>query len=124
MKRVSGLRFACVSQFTLESGITLKNVAISYKALGHLNASGDNAIIICHPMIGHPDFCTWWEPLTSGKDHVLDADKYFIICLTWLGSPYGSAGPLTARDGDPKLGSYGPDFPIATIRDDVKYDTT
>jgi homoserine O-acetyltransferase/O-succinyltransferase len=36
-----------------------------------------------------------------------------------LGSPYGSASPVTI---DPHTGeNYGPEFPLVTIRDDVKY---
>ncbi|KAI4605544.1 hypothetical protein J4E80_010606 [Alternaria sp. BMP 0032] len=36
-----------------------------------------------------------------------------------LGSPYGSASPVTAKDGDVSLGPYGPEFPLTTVRDDV-----
>jgi homoserine O-acetyltransferase/O-succinyltransferase len=42
------------------------------------------------------------------------------VCLNSLGSPYGSASPVTSKDGDPALGHYGPEFPLTTIRDDVK----
>jgi homoserine O-acetyltransferase/O-succinyltransferase len=37
-----------------------------------------------------------------------------------LGSPYGSASPVTCKDGDPSRDRYGPEFPLTTIRDDVK----
>ncbi|KAH8667374.1 Alpha/Beta hydrolase protein [Tricladium varicosporioides] len=36
-----------------------------------------------------------------------------------LGSPYGSASPVTYKDGNPANERYGPEFPLTTIRDDV-----
>ena len=43
-----------------------------------------------------------------------------------FGFPKGSAGkegrsPVTAKDGDPAKDRYGPEFPLTTIRDDVRY---
>jgi len=38
-----------------------------------------------------------------------------------LGSPYGSASPVTCKDGNPKNERYGPEFPLTTIRDDVNF---
>lgn len=49
-----------------------------------------------------------------------DVTRFFVICLNSLGSPYGSASPVTNINGDPNLGQYGPEFPLTTIRDDVK----
>jgi homoserine O-acetyltransferase/O-succinyltransferase len=50
-----------------------------------------------------------------------DATRFFIVCLNSLGSPYGSASPVTSKDGAINEGRYGPKFPLTTIRDDVKY---
>ena len=54
----------------------------------------------------------------SGR--AFDMTRFFVVCLNSLGSPYGTASPVTWVDGDPKRGRYGPDFPLTTIRDDVK----
>lgn len=116
------LHYACVDTFELESGVSLKNVPVSFMAIGELNMSGDNAIVVCHPLIGHPDFRIWWNPLIGEDGHTFNVKEYFIICLTMLGSAYGSAGPLTVRNGDPESGLYGPEFPLTTVRDDVKLD--
>lgn len=49
---------------------------------------------------------------------VFDPNLYFIICINTLGSPYGSASPLTVNSLTNSI--YGPDFPYVTIRDTVK----
>ena len=54
-----------------------------------------------------------------GPGKAFDTSKFFIFCGNALGSPYGSASPVTINPdtGEP----YGPEFPLVTIRDDVKY---
>jgi homoserine O-acetyltransferase len=54
-----------------------------------------------------------------GRGKAFDPNRFFIICSNTLGSPYGSASPVTIN---PETGkSYGPEFPPTTIRDDVRY---
>ena len=61
-----------------------------------------------------------WGPL-MGPGRAFDPTKFFIICCNVLGSPYGTASPVTLN---PETNvSYGPEFPLATIRDDVRYET-
>ncbi|KAL8632591.1 hypothetical protein Q9189_001743 [Teloschistes chrysophthalmus] len=108
-----------VPQFTLESGVILYNVPVAYSVRGHLAPKADNAIVICHALSGSADVGDWWGPLIGGNGRALDITRFFIVCLNSLGSPYGSASPVTNIDGDPKKGRYGPDFPLTTIRDDV-----
>jgi homoserine acetyltransferase len=59
-----------------------------------------------------------WGPLI-GPGKAFDTSKFFIFCGNALGSPYGSASPVTLNPdtGEP----YGPEFPLVTIRDDVRY---
>jgi homoserine acetyltransferase len=59
-----------------------------------------------------------WGPLI-GPGKAFDTSKFFIFCGNALGSPYGSASPVTVNP-DTKT-NYGPEFPLVTIRDDVKY---
>ena len=106
--------------FELESGVTLRNVPVAYTTRGTLNAAGDNAMVICHALTGSADVSDWWGPLLGGPGRAFDVSRFFIICLNSLGSPYGSASPVTAKDGDPSRGRYGPEFPLTTIRDDVR----
>lgn len=110
-----------VPQLELEFGGSLKNIPVAYTAHGALSPTGDNAIVICHALSGSADVDIWWQSLLNyGERAALDTSKYFIVCMNCLGSPYGTASPLTDRDGDLSLGSYGPDFPVTSIRDDVR----
>lgn len=112
--------FAIVPEFTLESGVTLRNVPVAYKTYGKLSPSQDNAMVICHALTGSADVGDWWGPLLGGPGKAFDLSRFFVVCINSLGSPYGSGSPVTARDGDPSQGLYGPEFPLTTVRDDVK----
>lgn len=53
-----------------------------------------------------------------GPGKAFDSSRFFIYCGNVMGSPYGSASPLSI---DPETGKpYGPEFPATTIRDDVR----
>ncbi|KAF9910811.1 homoserine O- acetyltransferase [Linnemannia zychae] len=114
---------AIVPEFTFDSGATIRNVPVAYKTWGALNDAGDNCMLICHPLSRSVDVEDWWINLMGkctleGKGKVIDETKFFIICLNCMGSPYGSASSLTIN---PDTGArYGPEFPLATIRDDCR----
>jgi homoserine O-acetyltransferase/O-succinyltransferase len=108
-----------VPSFTLESGVVLKNVPVAYKTFGRLAPSRDNAMVICHALTGSADVGDWWGPLLGGPGKAFDISRFFVVCINSLGSPYGTASPVTNKDGDPDQGHYGPEFPLTTIRDDV-----
>ena len=116
---VSEQDFAIVPSFTLESGVTLQNVPVAYTTRGQLSQNGDNALVICHALSGSADVADWWGPLLGGPGQAFDTTRFFIVCLNSLGSPYGSASPMTLKDGTDS-DRYGPEFPLTTIRDDVK----
>ncbi|CAI6091250.1 unnamed protein product [Clonostachys chloroleuca] len=112
-------KIAIIPEFKLESGGILYNVPVAYTTRGKLSPEGDNAMVICHALTGSADVGDWWGPLLGRSGKAFDETKFFIICMNSLGSPYGSASPVTARDGDATKGRYGPEFPLTTIRDDV-----
>ncbi|KAF9574553.1 homoserine O- acetyltransferase [Mortierella alpina] len=115
--------FAIVPEFKLESGFTIRQVPVAYKTWGVLNETGDNCMLICHPLTRSVDVEDWWSMLmggcsNEGEGKAIDETKFFVVCLNVMGSPYGSASPLTT---DPDTGKrYGPEFPLATIRDDCR----
>ena len=113
-------QIAIIPSFTLESGVVLYNVSVAYTTRGRLSENRDNALVICHALSGSADVADWWGPLLGGQGQAFDMTRFFVVCLDSLGSPYGSASPVTNKNGDPKLGRYGPEFPLTTIRDDVK----
>ncbi len=102
--------------FELESGERLRAVEIAWRRWGTLNATGDNAILICHALTGSADADDWWPGLI-GPGQALDPAKHFIVCSNVLGGCYGTSGPLHAHpaDGEP----WGSRFPQFTIRDMV-----
>ncbi|KAL8992159.1 MAG: hypothetical protein Q9169_007322 [Polycauliona sp. 2 TL-2023] len=106
-------------EFTLESGVILYNVPVAYSTRGKLAPDGGNVLVICHALSGSADVSDWWGPLVGGNGRAFDTTRFFVVCLNSLGSPYGSASPVTSINGDPHQGRYGPDFPLTTIRDDV-----
>ncbi|CAG8717461.1 42263_t:CDS:10 [Gigaspora margarita] len=113
---VHGQRIVILPEFTLESGYTLHRVPVAYKTWGKLNTDRDNVMVICHALTGSADVQDWWGPLI-GKGRAFDPTKYFIFCGNVLGSPYGTASPVTTN---PNTGNiYGPEFPLTTPRDDT-----
>ncbi|KAJ2984559.1 hypothetical protein NUW58_g5997 [Xylaria curta] len=113
-------QISVIPSFTLESGVTLHNVPLAYTTRGKLSADADNVMVICHALTGSADVSDWWGPLIGGPGRAFDTSRFFVVCMNSLGSPYGTASPVTAKDGNPEKGNYGPEFPLTTIRDDVK----
>ena len=101
----------------LESGRMLVRPTLHYALYGRLNATRDNAVLVCHALSGSARVGSWWpEVFASGA--VLSLDHDFVICINLLGSCYGSTGPGSV---DPETGLvYGPDFPLVSIRDNVR----
>lgn len=101
----------------LESGRTLAQPTLHYAVYGKLNASRDNAVLICHALSGSARVGDWW-PEVFAPGALLSLDHDFVICINLLGSCYGSTGPGSV---DPDSGLvYGPDFPLVSIRDNVR----
>ncbi|KAG9127946.1 homoserine O- acetyltransferase [Ceratobasidium sp. 392] len=114
---VDDQNYEIIPDFELECGRVLHDVPVAYKTFGKLNKAADNVMIICHAFTGSADVEDWWGPLL-GQGKVFDPNRFFIFCANVLGSPYGSASPVTIN---PETGEpYGPEFPITTIRDDVR----
>ncbi|KAF7324894.1 AB hydrolase-1 domain-containing protein [Mycena kentingensis (nom. inval.)] len=106
-----------VPEFTLECGSVLKQAPVAYKTWGRLNETRDNVMVICHALTGSADVEDWWGPL-MGRNKAFDPTRFFVFCANTLGSPYGSASPITTNPDTGK--PYGPSFPPTTIRDDVR----
>ncbi|KAF5343913.1 hypothetical protein D9758_012109 [Tetrapyrgos nigripes] len=106
-----------VPSFILECGAELRDVPVAYKTWGTLNGARDNVMVICHAFTGSADIIDWWGPL-MGVGKAFDPRRWFIFCGNVLGSPYGTASPVTINS-DTGM-NYGPDFPPTSIRDDVK----
>ncbi|KAI8849223.1 homoserine O-acetyltransferase [Chytridium lagenaria] len=114
---VNNQKIAVLADFETESGIPLKDIPVAYKTWGTLNSDGSNCMVICHALSGSADVEDWWGPLL-GPGRAFDPSVFFIFCGNVFGSPYGSFAPVTIN---PETGKpFGPEFPLMTIRDDVR----
>jgi homoserine O-acetyltransferase len=102
-----------IENFTLESGVILKNVQVTYHTYGTYNRLKNNVVWICHALTANSDPYEWW-PKVCGKDGFFNEEEHFIICANILGSCYGTTGPLTE---DEKGEYYYDEFPQITTRD-------
>ncbi len=109
-------KFVEVGDLNCASGDILKNVQVCYETWGDLNASADNAILVCHALSGDSHCIGWWDRLV-GPGKPIDTDHYFVICSNALGGCQGTTGPSSiAPDGKP----YGSRFPFISVQNMVE----
>lgn len=113
--------------FTCDSGHTLPGFTLRYESYGRLNATADNAVLVCHALSGD-HHCAgfhqlsdrkagWWNNII-GPGKALDTNRYYVLCCNVLGGCQGSTGPSSIN---PETGqAYGTSFPLVTIRDMVR----
>ncbi len=111
------LQVYVIPSFTFESGTTLENVPVGFRSWGRLNHAADNVIVIGHSLTSDTNVAKWWERCI-GSGRALDTDRYFVVCLNVIGSPYGSVSPVTINPDTRR--AYGADMPQATVRDTVE----
>ncbi|MDW8107895.1 MAG: homoserine O-acetyltransferase, partial [Armatimonadota bacterium] len=86
-----------------------------------------NVILLCHALSGgahaagrhHPDDRKpgWWD-LYIGPNKALDTNRFFVICINALASPYGTTSPLST---DPRTGKpYHLNYPPVRVTDWVE----
>ena len=101
--------------FRFEAGESLSPMRIVFHRSDHARREGEKVIWICHALTANSDPEDWW-PQMVGSGKLIDTDRYFVVCVNMLCSPYGSAGPASpCAGGDPYLMS----FPRTTVRDMV-----
>jgi homoserine O-acetyltransferase len=109
--------FVLSEPLPLDCGRALANPTLHYAVYGRLNAARDNAVLVCHALTGSALVGEWW-PEIFAQGAVLSLEHDFVISINMLGSCYGSTGPGSVN---PETGeAYGPDFPLVSIRDNVR----
>lgn len=122
--------------FSLSKGGSLKEVEIAYETWGSLNSDKSNVVLVFHALSGSQhaaglntsvdgieDLWTeemhvgWWSEFI-GSGLAIDTDKYFVICMNYLGGCYGSTGPASINPDTGK--PYGADFPEISVSDIVE----
>jgi len=112
--------------FAFKSGQAVQGFTLRYETYGALNATRDNAVLICHALSGD-HHCAGWHSESDGKPgwwnnligpgKAVDTRRFFVVCANVLGGCQGSTGPSSL---DPATGrAYGTQFPFVTIRDMV-----
>ena len=77
-------------------------------------------MLVGHSLTSNSCVHEWWgELIGEGPRFALDTSRFFVVCVNFLGSPYGSASPLDVVD--PVSGRRAAaDFPVATVRDNAR----
>lgn len=103
--------------FAFEAGGRLDSIEIAYHTSEHTYTPGEKVLWICHALTANSDAQDWWPQLV-GPGRLFDTDRYFVVCVNMLGSPYGSSSPSSIN---PETGRpFFFDFPKVTVRDMVK----
>ena len=124
-----------LGDYTFDSSDTLPGVKLAYETYGCLAPDKGNAILLFHALTGShhahgyndslPEAGDFWQPenyegwwdAMIGPGKPLDTNKFFIVCANYLGSCYGSTGPVSlAPDGEP----WGSRFPLVTANDQAR----
>src|SRR5271170_5578110 len=99
-----------IHNFHIESGVTLPEAKIVYGTYGHLNAAGDNAILLPSHYMADMHGYDW----LIGPGKALDPDGQFLITSELFGNGRSSSPSNTPEP------FHGPRFPVTTIRDNVE----
>jgi homoserine O-acetyltransferase len=106
-----------IGTFETELGSVIINPVFVYHTYGEMNAAKDNVIWICHALTANSDVADWWDGMV-GPGKFYDPEKYFIVCANYIGSCYGSTGPLSVNPATGK--PWYRSFPDITVRDMVQ----
>jgi homoserine O-acetyltransferase len=106
----------------LYRGGVLERPVVAYESWGQLNAARDNAILLftglspsAHAASSDEDpRAGWWESMI-GPGRPIDTDRFFVVCVNSLGSPFGSSSPVSINPATGRR--YGTSFPELAVED-------
>jgi homoserine O-acetyltransferase len=112
--------------FRFHHGDEIGPFTIVYETFGELNADRSNAILVCHALSPGAHAAGkytledarpgWWDGMI-GYGKGIDLERYFVVCVNFPGSPWGTTGPATI---DPRTGKpFGSRYPWVTVEDMV-----
>jgi homoserine O-acetyltransferase/O-succinyltransferase len=99
-----------IHNFHTESGVALPEAKIVYGTYGHLNAAGDNAILLPSHYMADMRGYAW----LIGPGKALDPERQFLVTSELFGNGRSSSPSNTPEP------LHGPRFPVTTIRDNVE----
>jgi homoserine O-acetyltransferase len=106
----------------LYRGGVIEHPVIAYETLGTLNAARDNTLLLftglspsAHAASSPADPKPgWWESMI-GAGKPIDTNRFYVVCINSIGSPYGSSSPASI---DPRTGRpFGAAFPEVSLED-------
>ncbi len=111
----------------LRSGAQIESYELAYETYGRLNASRDNAVLVCHALnashhvagIYGDDVSNvgWWDNLI-GPGKPVDTNRFYVVGVNNLGGCHGSTGPASINPASGR--PWGADFPVVTVDDWVQ----
>jgi homoserine O-acetyltransferase len=110
-------KFVSTEDFITELGACIPTPEIVYHTYGTINPEGNNVVWICHALTANSDAADWWDGMV-GPGKFYDPAQWFIVCANYIGSCYGSTGPLSLNPSTGK--PWCRSFPQITVRDMVK----
>jgi homoserine O-acetyltransferase len=113
--------------FRFHHGEVLAPFTIVYETFGELNTDKSNAVLVCHALTPGAHAAGkyaaddakpgWWDGMV-GYGKGIDLAKYFVVCVNFPGSPWGTTGPASI---DPSTNApYGSRYPWVTVQDMVE----
>jgi homoserine O-acetyltransferase len=107
------LKIAELGQCRLENGQIIENCRVGYRTFGHLNAAGDNAVLMPTWLYGASrDLIPLFGEGTS-VPHLVDTSRFFGIAVDALGNGVSSSPSNSSLQ-------HGTAFPAFTLRDSVE----
>ena len=113
--------------FRFSHGEVIAPFTVVYETFGELAADRSNAILVCHALTPGAHAAGkyaaddakpgWWDGMI-GYGKGIDLERYFVVCVNFPGSPWGTTAPATV---DPTTGTpYGSRYPQVSVEDMVE----
>ena len=106
------LQYANLGRCPLQSGAVIEDCRIGYRIFGHLNADGDNAVLMPTWLYGKSEDLIGLFGDGSSPQHLVDTSKFFGIAIDALGNGVSSSPSNSPHQ-------RGTAFPAYTLRDSV-----
>lgn len=103
--------------FAFEAGGSCTGMQIVYHTSMPEYDGKTKVVWICHALTADSNVVNWWPQLV-GPGKLFDTERYFVVCVNMLGSPYGTTGPSSVNPATGRPFFF--DFPAVTIRDIVR----
>jgi len=106
------LKIAELGQCRLENGQTIEDCRVGYRTFGHLDAAGDNAVLMPTWLYGTSGDLVSLFGDGSAAQHLVDTGRFFGIAIDAFGNGISSSPSNSVKQ-------HGTDFPAFTLRDGI-----